>query len=513
MDEALSAPVLALEGIRRSFGPVEVLHGVDLALRPGRVHALIGENGAGKSTTMKIMAGYLPASAGRLLVGGEEVRFKTMAEAEARGVVMIHQEFNLAEHLTVEQNLFLGRELKRGILLDKAAMRRRTRELLARLDRPLDPDLPVARLSNSDKQMLEIAKALSREARVLIMDEPTAVLTLAETAVLMEQIRALRAAGTAILFTSHKLDEVKALADDLTIMRDGAVVYSGSAEALSPHDMAEAMVGREMSDLFPPKPPLDPAAPLALSVRGLEVPGHASEISFDLRKGEILGVAGLIGAGRTETFEGLCGLRPAHGEIRLFGESVRFRAPSEALAQGVAYLTEDRKTRGLLLAKGMRENLTLQALRKFARILVDRRAEERALDRAVREFDIRAGSRGMLVGNLSGGNQQKLLFAKTLLSEPRVLIADEPTRGVDIGAKQQIYALLRELAAQGLAVVVISSEMQELIGLADRILVMRQGRILGEVAGAEMTEEAVVRYAMGVARHVRPGEIRSEETA
>ena len=213
MDAALNAPVLALEGIRRSFGPVEVLHGVDIALRPGRVHALIGENGAGKSTTMKIMAGYQPASAGRIRVGGQEVVFRSMAEAEALGVVMIHQEFNLAEHLTVEQNLFLGRELKRGFLLDKSAMRRRTRELLARLDRPLDPDLPVSRLSNSDKQMLEIAKALSREARVLIMDEPTAVLTLAETAVLMEQIRALRAAGTAILFTSHKLDEVKALAD------------------------------------------------------------------------------------------------------------------------------------------------------------------------------------------------------------------------------------------------------------------------------------------------------------
>ncbi len=507
MDEALSAPVLALEGIRRSFGPVEVLHGVDLALRPGRVHALIGENGAGKSTTMKIMAGYQPASAGRLLMAGEEVVFANMGEAEARGVVMIHQEFNLAEHLTVEQNLFLGRELKRGFFLDKAAMRRRTRELLARLDRPLDPDAPVARLSNSDKQMLEIAKALSREARLLIMDEPTAVLTLAETAVLMEQIRALRAAGTAILFTSHKLDEVKALADDLTIMRDGAVVWSGPAEAMSVHDMAEAMVGREMSDLFPPKPPQDPAAPVALSVRSLEVPGYASGISFDLRQGEILGVAGLIGAGRTETFEGLCGLRPAHGEIRLFGEVVRFRTPSEALAQGVAYLTEDRKTRGLLLAKNLRENLTLQALRKFSGLLIDRKAEEKALDQAIQDFDIRAGSREALAGNLSGGNQQKLLFAKTLLSEPRVLIADEPTRGVDIGAKQQIYALLRGLAARGVAVVVISSEMQELIGLADRILVMRQGRILGEAAGAEMTEETIVRYAMGV------GGVSSKETA
>lgn len=517
MGQPLSAPVLELQGVRRSFGPVEVLHGLDVALRPGRVHALIGENGAGKSTAMKIMAGYQRASAGRVLLDGREVRFRSMDEAERGGVVMIHQEFNLAEHLTVEENLFLGREIKRGLLLDKTAMRARARALLARLDRNLDPDAPVSSLSNSDKQMLEIAKALAREARVLIMDEPTAVLTLAETAVLIEQIRALRAAGTAILFTSHKLDEVKALADDLTILRDGTLIYSGPAAAMDVHAMAEAMVGREMKDLYPPKPPLDPAAPLALKVRNFEVPGQASGIGFDLRQGEILGIAGLIGSGRTETFEGLFGLRPARGEVEIFGRPVKIRSPSEALDLGMAYLTEDRKGRGLLLAKIMRENLTLQALRKFSRGLIDRRAEERALDRAMREFDIRAGSRRMLVGNLSGGNQQKLLLAKTLLSDPRILIVDEPARGVDIGAKQQIYAFIRDLAAQGRAVVVISSEMQELIGLADRILVMRQGRIAGEASGAEMTEEAVVRLAMGVARQEpsrdRPGEFRSKETA
>lgn len=497
MGEALT-PVLALRDVRRSFGPVEVLHGLDIALYPGRVHALIGENGAGKSTTMKIMAGYQPPTSGAVLLDGVEVSFSDMGEAEAAGIVMIHQEFNLAEHLTVEQSLFLGREKRQGLFLDKARMRAETREYLARLNCHVDPDRKVSTLSNSDKQMLEIAKALSRDARLLIMDEPTAVLTSTETAVLMDQVRKLRAAGTAILFTSHKLDEVAAIADDLTVMRDGSVVYSGPAEALDTHAMALSMVGREISDLFPEKAGPAPGAPLALSVRDLSVPGVSRGISFDLREGEILGIGGLIGSGRTETFEGLCGLRPATGRVEIFGKPVSIRAPADALAHGLCYLTEDRKMRGLLLRKSMRENLTLQALDRFSGLLIDRRAEEAALTKAIGEFDIRAGRRDVDVGFLSGGNQQKLLLAKTMLSEPRIVVIDEPTRGIDIGTKQQIYQFVRALAAKGSAVVVISSEMQELIGLADRILVMHQGRIAGEVTGDAMTEETIVRHAMGL---------------
>jgi len=495
VSEPLPAPVLALEGVSRSFGPIEVLHGVDLALRPGRVHALVGENGAGKSTAMKILAGYQPASAGIVRLDGETVAFGSIGEAEARGISMIHQEFNLAEQLTVEENVFLGRELRRGLLLDKAAMRARTRELLDRLDCRVATGRKVSSLSNSDKQMAEIAKALLRETRVLIMDEPTAVLTTAETAVLLRQVSALRARGAAILFTSHKLDEVKAIADDLTVMRDGAVVWSGPAAEKDEHAMAAAMVGREMRDLYPPKD----GAPgeVVLAVAGLDVPGFAEGVGFELRQGEILGVAGLIGAGRTEAFEGLCGLRPATGEVRVKGRPVAIRQPWEALALGICYLTEDRKTRGLLLDKGMRENLTLQALARFSRGLIDTAAEEAALDRAVAAFDIR-GSRAVRVGNLSGGNQQKLLFAKTMLCEPGIVIIDEPTRGVDIGTKQQMYGFIRKLAAEGRAIVVISSEMQELIGLADRVLVMRRGRIAGELAGAAATEDAIVRLAMGV---------------
>lgn len=492
----MSQPVLELRQVSRSFGPIEVLHDVAIVLHPGRVHALIGENGAGKSTMMKILAGYQPPSSGQVLLDGTPLTLASIGAAEARGISMIHQEFNLAEQLSVEQNIFLGRELTRGPLLDKRAMRMRARALLARLDCRVPPERRVAQLSNSDKQMVEIAKALLRDTRVLIMDEPTAVLTRSETAVLLRQVRALRAAGTAVLFTSHKLDEVAEIADDLTIMRDGRVVWTGPAAQMDEHAMATAMVGREMSDLFPPKD--GTPGGMALEVTGLSVPGFSEGVSLTLRQGEILGVAGLIGSGRTETFEGLCGLRPATGRLRLFGQPVRIDHPWQAQARGMCYLTEDRKTRGLLLGKGLRENLTLQALARFSRGLINTRAEEAALDQAITDFDIR-GHRGARVGDLSGGNQQKLLFAKTLLAEPRIIIIDEPTRGIDIGTKQQMYQFIRRLAAEGRAIVVISSEMQEVIGLADRVMVMRHGRVTGELTGNEVSEGAIVRLAMGVA--------------
>jgi ribose transport system ATP-binding protein len=495
-------PVLALVDVRRSFGPIEVLHGIDIALKPGEVHALIGENGAGKSTAMKILAGYQPPTSGQVMLDGAPVTFATLHDGELAGVVMIHQEMNLAEQLTVEQNIFLGRELKKGLLLDKAEMRRQSRALLERVHCSADPDAVVSTLSNSDKQMVEIAKALSREARVLIMDEPTAVLTHREVEVLFEQVRLLRDAGTAVLFTSHKLDEVAEIADQVTIMRDGWITHVGPADALTEDQMATAMVGREMSDLYPAKPGTPDDAPLMLRVKALDVPGYAHGIAFDLKGGEILGVAGLVGSGRTEAMEGLCGLRHAHREIEIGGAPVNVRRPADALAHGLCYLTEDRKIRGLLLNKGMRENLTLQTLRNFARILIDRQAEEAELDRAVAEFDIR-GQRDIPVGNLSGGNQQKLLLAKVMLSEPRILVVDEPTRGIDIGTKQQIYAFLRRLAAEGHAIIMISSEMQEVIGLADRVLVMRRGEMAGILAGPEITEDAIVRLAMGVGAEKR----------
>jgi len=500
-----SNPVLALHNVSKSFGSVEVLHGVTLALEPGTVHALIGENGAGKSTTMKIMAGYQLPTHGDVQLDGASARFDSLHDGEVAGIVMIHQEFNLAEQLTVEQNIFLGRELKRGPLLDKTEMRRRTREYLDRVACDVSPDARVSTLSNSDKQMVEIAKALSRDARVLIMDEPTAVLTKRETDVLFKQVAALRAAGTAVLFTSHKLDEVAEISDHVTIMRDGEVVQSSPTAEITEDEMATAMVGRDVSDLYPRKPGVPADAPVVLSVENLSVPGYASNVSFSLRQGEILGIGGLIGSGRTELMEGLAGLRAARVDrVTLFGEQVHFKQPSDAQRAGLCYLTEDRKLRGLLLDRGMRENLTLQNLHKFGGFMIDRGAEEAALTHAISEFDIRAGSRDVRVGNMSGGNQQKLLLAKIMLSEPRILIVDEPTRGIDIGTKQQIYAFLRNLADLGHAIIVITSEMPELIGLADRVMVMRLGEVSGTLAPHEITEDAIVRLSMGLRAEQMP---------
>ncbi len=494
---AVNVPVLSLAGVSRSFGLVQVLFDVSIDLRPGEVHALIGENGAGKSTTMKIMSGYLAPSGGEVRLDGRPLTFESSEVAERYGVVLIHQEFNLAEQLSVEQNVFLGRELRRGPFLDKKAMRGRTAALLDRLRCRVHPDARVRDLSNPDKQMVEIAKALGREARVLIMDEPTAVLTNREAAVLFEQVERLRSEGVAILFTSHKLDEVKHISDRVTIMRDGRVVLTAPTAEMTEDAMANAMVGRKLSDLFPERTtPL--GQDVALRVRGLTVPGHVEDLSFDLRRGEILGIAGLIGSGRTEAMEGLVGLRRHTAQVEIDGRPVVIRSPRAAQGLGLVYLTEDRKGRGLVLDMGMRENLTLQSLRRFARPFLDRKAEDAALDKAVSDFDIRAPSREVRVRNLSGGNQQKLLIAKIMQADPRIVIIDEPTRGIDIGTKQQIYDFIHRLSGQGVSVIVISSELPEVIGLSDRILVMRQGRITGVVEGAQKTEDAIVRLAMGL---------------
>ncbi len=490
--------VLALATVSRRFGPIEVLHEVDFDLRPGEVHALIGENGAGKSTMMKIMGGYLAPSDGEVLVDGEPVTFSSQHDAEDRGIVMIHQEFNLAQPLTVEENIFLGRELKRGPFLDHKAMQAESRRLLERLDCPLDPRRRVSDISVPDRQMVEIAKALAQEVRVLIMDEPTAVLTTRETETLMKQIERLRASGAAILFTSHKLNEVKRIADRVTVLRDGHKVLEAPVADLTEDAMAQAMVGRELSDLFPVK--TASTGETVLNVQGLTVPRHVENASFELRRGEVLGFAGLVGSGRTELMEGIVGLRRATGDVVVNGKPLRRGDVLAAREAGLVYLTEDRKEKGLLVTKSLRENLTLLSLDRFSRIAIDRKAEEEALTDAIRDFDIRAGSRDMRAGNLSGGNQQKLLLAKTMLAEPDIVIIDEPTRGIDIGTKQQIYGFIRRLAGEGKSVIVVSSEMPEVIGLADRVVVMHSGRIAGELTGDDITEAAIVRLAMGLGR-------------
>lgn len=495
----LAEPVLSARAVGKAFGPVWVLRGIDLDLRPGAVHAVVGENGAGKSTLMKVLAGQIAPSAGMLHVDGQPAAFADVGQAEARGIVLIHQEYNLAPHLSIAANIFLGRELRQGPFLDETAMRERSLAVLDELGCALDPAAPVRSLTVAQRQMVEIAKAVSRDVRVLIMDEPTAVLTGTEAAVLARFIRKLTAQGVAIAYISHKLDEVLALADEVTVLRDGAMVATRPAAGLTPDAIARLMVGRDVSDLFPPKTPPAADAPVVLSVRDVAVPGWVRGASFDLRRGEILGFAGLVGAGRTELMEGVVGLRPrSAGCVERDGRPVRIHHLGDATAAGMAYLTEDRKGRGLLVGQPPRPNLTLLALRQYGRVFVDEGGEEAALAQAVRAFDIRAGRLDVPVSQFSGGNQQKLLLAKTMQAAPRVLIVDEPTRGIDIGTKQQIYRFLHGLAAEGVAIVLVSSEMAEVIGLSHRVCVMREGRIAGVLTGDAITEAAIVTLAAGV---------------
>ena len=484
--------------VTKEFGPVRVLHGVGFALQPGRVYGLLGENGAGKSTLMKILAGYESPTTGEVVVDGA-VRAPGGGSraAEAQGIVLIHQEFNLADDLTIAQNIFLGHEIKRGPFLDDKAMREKTREALAKVGLPLDPDTRVRKLIVAEKQLVEIARALARNARLLIMDEPTATLTPGETERLFALMAGLKAAGVTIIYISHKLDEVERTTDEVVVMRDGLLVAREPTASVTRRQMANLMVGRELADLFPPKLPAPAGEPI-IKARGLTVPGWAEDVSFEVRRGEILGFAGLVGAGRTELLEGLLGLRPrSAGTVEIAGKPVQLKSPRDAARHGLTYLSEDRKGKGLHVHFGLRPNLTLMALERYAKPWLNPAAEQAALRDAVQEFGIRTGSLEVRASSLSGGNQQKLALAKVLHPGPSVVVLDEPTRGVDVGAKREIYHLVQRLAEQGLAVVVISSELMELIGLCHRVAVMRAGRLQTTLQEPYLTEEELIAHATG----------------
>ncbi|GAA0753073.1 sugar ABC transporter ATP-binding protein [Ideonella azotifigens] len=490
---------LSFQDVVKAFGPVQVLHGVSFSLDAGRIYGLLGENGAGKSTLMKIASGYEAATSGQLCLDGQPVRFANSRDAEAAGIVLIHQEFNLAEDLTIAQNIFLGHEKKkRGGWLDDAAMRREAAAVLQRVGLDRDPDTRLRQLIVAEKQLVEIAKALARNARLLIMDEPTATLTPGETERLFALMAQLKAGGTTILYISHKLDEVERITDEVVVMRDGRFITRAATRSLSRAQMANLMVGRELSDLFPAKqlPPTD--APVRLRVQDLSVPGWAEQASFEVRAGEILGFAGLVGAGRTELFEGLLGLRSSSaGRVEIDGQAVALRSPREAADLGLTYLSEDRKGKGLHVAMGLTENLTLMNLRQYAKPWLRKDQERQALGDAVREFGIRTGSLSLRASSLSGGNQQKLALAKVLQPGPKVVVLDEPTRGVDVGAKRDLYVLIHRLAAQGCGVIVISSELIELIGLCHRVAVMRAGRLTTTLQADRLSEEALIAHATG----------------
>jgi ribose transport system ATP-binding protein len=486
------------DDIRKDFGPVRVLHGVSFDLAPGRIYGLLGENGAGKSTLMKILAGYEHASSGTVLVDGVPQHFDGSRAAEAAGIVLIHQEFNLPEHLSIVQNMYLGHEKRRGWLLDDAAMRADAKRYLAQVGLTKHPDTKVRDLIVAEKQMVEIAKALSRRARLLIMDEPTATLTPSETERLFALMAKLKADGVTIVYISHKLDEVEYITDEVIVMRDGRFVARSETAALARQQMANLMVGRELSDMFPDKAPIAADARVALKVEGLTVPDWVDDLSFDVRAGEVLGFAGLVGAGRTEAFEAMIGLRRrSAGRIEIAGRPADLKNPRDAMRHGLTYLSEDRKGKGLHVNLTLQDNLTLMTLERYAHPLLDLKAGRDALAKAVHEFGIRTGDLGSRARMLSGGNQQKLALAKFLQPNPNVIVLDEPTRGVDIGAKRDIYFLIHRLASEGRAVIVISSELLELIGLCHRVAVMRAGKLQATLGLGHLTEEELIAHATG----------------
>ncbi len=439
-EEEHNIVTLSVKNLHKSFGPVEVLHGLDITLRGGEVHAILGENGAGKSTLVKILSGFEPLSSGELLLAKDGGEAELLTEwdnetAERSGLVLIHQEFNLAEQLTVAENIFLGNEIKGRLFLNKKAMKRKAQEYLDILRSEIDPDATVDRLAVSAKQMVEIAKAQAKNARVLILDEPTAVLTQQESQVLFELIERFRQDGVAIVFISHKLDEIEQIADVITILRDGEMVGSYPASKLSKDDMARLMVGRELSSLFPQMPALPNEAEVVLKVSDLLLPGNSKSSSFELRKGEVLGFSGLVGSGRTALMETVLGLRKAakanRGTIEVRGERANFKQLSSARGKGIAYLTKDRKGSGLLLEKGLSFNFSLFSLHKMSRLLIDTRSEAIAFEKAIETFDIRMKDKSIVAGNLSGGNRRNSCSRRFSRPSP-VLLLSMSLRAVSI---------------------------------------------------------------------------------
>jgi inositol transport system ATP-binding protein len=492
----VSEYVLEMSGISKSFPGVRALQNVSLAVRRGSVHSLMGENGAGKSTLMKILAGIYTPDEGAILIDGARADIRDPRDSLKLGVSMIHQELSSVPELSVAENIFLGRELRnRYGLVSRRAMEHATRELFDRWKIRISPRRKMKALSIAQCQMVEIAKAISFDSRIIIMDEPTSAITETEVGHLHQMIRQLRAAGTAIVYITHKMDEVFAISDDVTVFRDGQFVTTKPATELDRDRLIALMVGRELTQLFPKEHA--PIGDIVLRVTGLNRGDLVRNVSLEVRRGEVLGIAGLMGAGRTEVLETVFGVYPAEsGTVEVNGRVRRIREPRDAINAGLALLTEDRKRTGIMGVLSVRDNMSIAALPQYSpQGMLRRGAIEKACQDQRRRLALKTPSLNQLVQNLSGGNQQKTLLSRWLLTLPDILMIDEPTRGIDVGAKSEIHRLMNELAKQGKAIVMVSSEMPEILGMSDRVLVMCEGRITGEMSREDATQERIMRLA------------------
>ncbi len=499
MTDPAAEPVLRAEDVHKRYGGVRALSGASLELVAGAVHGLCGENGSGKSTLLKVISGQVEADRGRLFLDGREVSFSDAPDALAAGIATVTQETTLVPELSVAENVFLGpRKPRTWRGIDWGATHARAAEVLARLNCDVDPDLPVSALRPDLQQLVEIARALSTDARVLILDEPTSSLADDEVESLFDAVRALKGSGVAVVFVSHRIKEVYAICDHVTVLRDGRVVGGGPLAALDQHALVRLMIGRELQELSLERRTHE-VEDAVLSVRGLSVPGRVHDVSFDVAEGEVVGLAGLVGAGRSEVLGALFGLEPeATGEVRVEGKPLPLRSPRTSMRGGLAFVPAERGRLGLVPEMSVRENLLMAASSRLARIRRPHRGhQQEAIFEAVTNFGIVPASLPHPVSRLSGGNQQKVVLAKGFATEPKVLVLDEPTRGVDVGAKADIYRLLDSAKEQGLAILVSSSETPELQLLCDRILVMYRGWVVAQVAGDEADDARITRLAMG----------------